>query len=80
MQPDDVSDSDEYEDEEEDEEEEEEEDDAVMQDAADLEDYEIADKCELSVSLMLCQYLKSSAWRAPYCTLCCYIHHVARVL
>ena len=54
-----MSDSDDYEDEPEDEEEEEEE--AVMQDAADFEDYEIADKCKLSVSPMLCHYSKTSA-------------------
>ena len=55
-----MSDSDDYEDEPEDEEEEEEEE-AVMQDAVDFEDYEIADKCKLSVSPMLCHYSKSSA-------------------
>ncbi len=52
-----MPDSDEYEDEKEDED----EDDDVMQDAADFEDHEIADKCKLSVSQMLCHLSKSSA-------------------
>ena len=55
-----MSDSDDYEDEEE-----EEEDEAVMQDAADFEDYEIADKCKLSVSPMLCHACSSLARQYP---------------